>query len=230
MSKISLLPTFEDEALHTLDEVVSLRLDSFNKSLDAISTFFFPDKCNKKILPFLAYQFGVDFKLDSLTETQQRDLIYTSIGLHKKIGTPYAVKKALQSLGATAEVLEWFKTESEPYTFKIQIFLTDDLTQVLKRDDFNKYEKLIERTKNVRSRFESFIVDIPTITAEVKVSSGSEALKVRPFMNINELIINNDISLNSGWSYKATAKTAINENIATSDTNIKGGYRWQVEV
>jgi len=98
LSKISLLPTFEDEALHTLDEVVSLRLDSFNKSLDAISTFFFPDKCNKKILPFLAYQFGVDFELDSLTETQQRDLIYTSIGLHKKIGTPYAVKKILELL------------------------------------------------------------------------------------------------------------------------------------
>jgi phage tail P2-like protein len=211
-------------------DVESVFFDRVVRLKDEIGTgsFLNPSICDEKWLPLLSDFYGGLISYES--DKSLREQIVAIPKIRRKLGTVNTVKKALQSLGVTVEVLEWFKTESEPYSFKIQIFLTDDLTQVLKRDDFNKYEKLIERTKNVRSRFESFIVDIPTIRAVVKVSTESEALKVRPFMNINELIINNDISLNGGWSYKATAKTAINENIATSDTNIKGGYRWQVEV
>ena len=53
-------------------------------------------------LPFLAQQYGVDgIKGYALctTDEQRRELIRNAVSLHKTKGTPYAIKRAIKSLG-----------------------------------------------------------------------------------------------------------------------------------
>lgn len=66
-----------------------------------------PDTCPLELLPWLAWQLSVDEWDESWEPERKRNAIKQSIALHRKRGTPWAVRQAVQRVGAeTAQVIE----------------------------------------------------------------------------------------------------------------------------
>lgn len=60
------------------------------------------------LLPWLAWGLQVDFWDVAQMETQRRELVKNAIPWHKKRGTPYAIKKALELRGyPVVEIIEY---------------------------------------------------------------------------------------------------------------------------
>lgn len=73
---------------------------------EAIVTLWNPADCPATHLPWLAWSLHVDNWDDSSTESQKRDAISQSIQLHRKKGTPWAVKRALKTLGIEVDLID----------------------------------------------------------------------------------------------------------------------------
>jgi phage tail P2-like protein len=97
---MSLLPCNATAAERALDAATPLTLPT------PIADLWNPDTCPVAALPWLAWALHVDNWEDAATEAQQRDAIRMSVQLHRKKGTPWAVKRALSTLGLDVDLID----------------------------------------------------------------------------------------------------------------------------
>ncbi|WP_163832169.1 phage tail protein I [Spartinivicinus ruber] len=110
-----------------------------------------PDTCPANCLPWLAWALSVDEWDEAWEEPTKRNVIKASIEVHRHKGTLGAVKKALAATGVDITVTEWFEYNGQPYTFKADVNLE---TRGLTEKEYDNINRLIKRTKNVRSHFD----------------------------------------------------------------------------
>lgn len=108
------------------------------------------DQLDEPILDLLAWQFHVEGYELATTIDQKRALIKNSIELHKYKGTRYAILKALESLGLSGEIKEWFEYNGEPYKFKVYI-----KSPLSSERLYTDLVGLVEQYKNERSWLDS---------------------------------------------------------------------------
>lgn len=77
------------------------------------------DELPEELVDILAYDLHVDWYDFSYPLAAKRDLLKSSVQVHKKMGTKYAIEKALSALYPESEVEEWFEYEGEPGHFHI---------------------------------------------------------------------------------------------------------------
>ena len=104
------------------------------------------EKQSDDVLDHLAWQFHVDFYDAKFERHKKIALIRTAFEVHKYKGTPYALEKVLEAVDLPGEVLEWFDTEKEPYTFRIEL----DNTKIDK-GILQMLKQMIHHYKNTRS-------------------------------------------------------------------------------
>lgn len=75
----------------------------------AIKTLWDPWECPTSLLPWLAWANSVDDWQESWPETVKRRVIADAFDVHRYKGTPYAVQKALDSLGVKTSIYEWWE-------------------------------------------------------------------------------------------------------------------------
>lgn len=75
----------------------------------AIKTLWDPWECPASLLPWLAWANSVDDWQESWPETVKRRVIADAFDVHRYKGTPYAVQKALDSLGVKTSIYEWWE-------------------------------------------------------------------------------------------------------------------------
>lgn len=66
---------------------------------DVIKTLWDADRCPVRLLPWLAWAMAVDGWELAESEAAQRSLIKNSLAMHRKKGTPWAVRQIIRSLG-----------------------------------------------------------------------------------------------------------------------------------
>lgn len=71
-----------------------------------IADLWNPDTCPARLLPWLAWAMHVDNWEEAATEEQKRDSIRMSVHLHRKKGTPWALKRALSTLGLDIDLID----------------------------------------------------------------------------------------------------------------------------
>ncbi|NYT62353.1 phage tail protein I [Alcaligenaceae bacterium] len=71
-----------------------------------IADLWNPDTCPASLLPWLAWAMHVDNWDDAATDDQKRDAIRMSVHLHRKKGTPWALKRALATLGLDIDLID----------------------------------------------------------------------------------------------------------------------------
>ncbi|WP_108062709.1 phage tail protein I [Poseidonibacter lekithochrous] len=155
MEQTSLIPSFESKELHSTDLVAAGVVSKLNDEIQAIKTLANPLTCEVKYLPFLAHAFKVDFWDESLDENDKRNLIQSSILLHQRKGTIWAIEKVFEALNMKAVVKEWFDYAGEPYHFKIDLSLEDKEITPGRITQLTKY---IDIYKNVRSVLDELII------------------------------------------------------------------------
>jgi len=196
------------------------RVDFSDVSIDPLT-------CDASLLPHIAFSKGAN--INNMIESEAR--AYLKTFKRKALGTVGAVEDAINVCWDEAHLVEWFEDDSlDKGKFRVDITLKSDTLKVYDNRLFALSNRLIKESKNVRSHIDSFNIRMPTITAEVKVSSGVNPLKLHPFMSISEMIVSDAVNSESAWIYEPTLKSGMNESITLEDTNLTGGYKWQVEV
>ena len=167
MQEQSLIPSFEDTKLHSVDLVSNTEFSTLSSEIKAFKTLANPMLCDEKYLPFLAYAFKVDFWDEELDVKDKRELIKFSILLHQKKGTVWAIEQIFKALNINARVEEWFEYAGNPYYFKVELFVFD---KPITEETIVKLEKYINIFKNARSILESLYV---TLTSKCKQNFAS---------------------------------------------------------
>jgi P2-related tail formation protein len=95
----------------------------------------------------------------------KRAAVEGSIPWHRKKGTRWAVKKALEMIGVDAEIVEWWDIPNAiPHTFGIRARITDDY--YLNNPDWPKTTQSIRRAVEESKPVRSWLVDLKTIIQE----------------------------------------------------------------
>ena len=105
------------------------------------------DELPEPVLDLLAWQYHVDnYEPLSLPIEQKRAQVRDAILIHRKKGTPWALKQELKNIGFPVEIDE---DTGQPYIFDVRVLLNGqaDTTAV-----YNAAVKAATRAKNVRSK------------------------------------------------------------------------------
>lgn len=96
-------------------EVLARRLEEIDRAR------IFPniDRLDEPLLDILAHDLKVDWYDYNYPIAAKQAVIKSSILVHKRLGTVYAVKSALGSVFPDSEVEEWFNYGGEPFRFQI---------------------------------------------------------------------------------------------------------------
>lgn len=119
----------------TLQENIRLaRLDIIYPRIDELDEF---------TLDTLARDFHVDWYDDTYPIEAKRAIIKSSVRVHKRLGTKYAVVKAIGDIFPNSEVEEWFEYGGTHHRFRIILDLTNakaplNLPQIIKAAKFYK--------------------------------------------------------------------------------------------
>ena len=142
------------------------------------------DELPEELMDILAYDLHVDWYDYSYPIEVKRRTIRDSIQVHRRLGTKYAVEKALGAVYPGTKVEEWFEYGGDPYKFRVVIGATeagitaDRQAAVLDRVRFYK---------NLRSHLEAISYQIEKRTA-VKVAAVhaiGQRVEVYPYLARN---------------------------------------------
>ena len=107
------------------------------------------------VIDLLAWQWHVDFYKPDLTIEQKKNMVRTSIDVHRHKGTPYAVETVVKAYLKNAVVREWFEFGGDPYTFKIE---TSGFTA--SKDSVKELIAAINSVKNTRSHLAGIAISV----------------------------------------------------------------------
>lgn len=109
-----------------------------------------PQLCPASLLPWLAWALSVDEWDTTWTEQEKRDVIQSSLMIHRHKGTIGAVRRALTPLGYLVEVREWWQEtpKGDPYTFSV---VMGTGSKPVNGDLYAKAERIVLTYKNLRS-------------------------------------------------------------------------------
>jgi len=155
----------EDLLPHSIlsDEKVIFVAKSLDGEIRSVSPSIFEalilpriDELPEEVVDLLAWQFHVDFYDPALSLTAKRNLVKSSILVHKRKGTPWAVKQVCNDAFGYAEIIEWFDYGGEPYHFSI---LTEG--SLVDSVAWQSFFRALESAKNVRSWLDEITISRP---------------------------------------------------------------------
>jgi phage tail P2-like protein len=116
-----------------------------------------PDVCPVHLLPWLAWAVDVEQWQSDWSEPVQRAAIKASWNVHNHMGTKASVRQALDALGASITLTEWYQTGGAPHTFDLTAWANANLVPagkpVLDAALFDTLLSAINETKPARSHF-----------------------------------------------------------------------------
>lgn len=119
-----------------------------------IDTLWDPWKCPVAFLPWLAWQYSVDYWRADWPEQIKRQVIDAAYEVHRIKGTLPAIKRAVEGLGIEAEITRWFETEPKgvPYTMTVTALATGTGTATLLSDGIQRdLIEMVDASKALRT-------------------------------------------------------------------------------
>ena len=175
MILISLLPQSEDSKLKAIDLAYEKRVVNLKKELEVVSTLAQPKFAVAKYLPCLAHTYQVPFWSNNLSEDEKRAIIDSSILLHRKKGTVWAVIKVFEALNMQANIQEWFEYDGEPYHFKVNI---ESIGIAYTEDDLKRLEEYINYYKNEKSVMDEITVSASIDNANIYIGGFTQNAEI----------------------------------------------------
>lgn len=111
----------ENEDIKALSLLIEQELKKITKEIDKNKIFCSIGELDEKTLDILAYDLNVLWYDFNYTLHIKREIIKDCIKIYRKLGTPYAVKKALGNVFPDSTLKEWYETGGAPYTFEVEI-------------------------------------------------------------------------------------------------------------
>ncbi len=141
-----------DEQFQASASVLNEQLSAVTAAIPQVLIYSRINELEEPLLSLLAWQFHVDHWEPEWSLETKREAVKTSIKLHKKKGTPWAVRKAIEvATGAPAEVLEWQDYGGDPYKFKVSTEVTAN------EETYLSIVSAVNSAKNVRSHLDAVV-------------------------------------------------------------------------
>lgn len=126
------------------------------------------DSLPEEILDIIAFDMHCDWYDYNYPLSTKRKVLKRNIKIHRKLGTKYAVEKALMDVYGTASVEEWFEYNGMPFHFRVKI----DISNVgIDENTTQEIEAKMKFYKNARSHCEGIFYALKADHEKVKVSA-----------------------------------------------------------
>ncbi|MFZ4214340.1 phage tail protein I [Pantoea endophytica] len=139
-----------------------------------------PDVCPVNFLPYLAWAFSVDRWDEGWPETVKRKVVKDAFYIHQHKGTVSAIRRVVEPLGYLIRVIEWWKTNDEPGTFRLDVGVLDTgITEEM----YHELERVIADAKPCSRHLIGLSITLDangTVPVAVASYSGDE-LTVYPY-------------------------------------------------
>jgi phage tail P2-like protein len=218
----------QDDAVEKIADAVDEKLKEILSEIPLVLIYSRIDELSENILDLLAWQFHVEGYELAETDEEKRAVIKKAIELHRYKGTKWAVKKALENIGITAEIVEWFESggTGEPFTFNIKLSFEKDV------QNLNSLISLINEYKNVRSQpqidyeiiREIGLNSLSLNVISTEIDGGLEIDKSSKFVAQNSKIF--DFKIDSELLVQAESEK---KTSSAKITNLGFGIFWEVE-
>lgn len=116
----------QDPKIKAIAEAVTKEALTVSGEIENVLIYSRIDELPEALIDILAYDMHVDWYDYSFPLKVKRDILKSSVKVHKKMGTKYAVEKALGALYPQSEVEEWYQYEGEPHHFHIVCDVTEN--------------------------------------------------------------------------------------------------------
>lgn len=144
----------KDGTVKAASVAIDPQLTAVSQAVDLPSIYSNINSLSSLALDHLAVQYDVRVWRDTWPLSLKRSVLNTAIADKSKKGTLSAVKQALESLGSSAKVVEWWQEtpKATPHTFKI--YATQALIEGVIRSELQEdIIKAIYDAKPMRSHF-----------------------------------------------------------------------------
>ncbi|WP_455844608.1 phage tail protein I [Pantoea agglomerans] len=139
-----------------------------------------PDTCPVNFLPYLAWAFSVDRWDESWAESVKRKVVKDAFYIHQHKGTVSAIRRVVEPLGYLIRVIEWWKTNDVPGTFRLDVGVLDTgITEEM----YHELERVIADAKPCSRHLIGLSITLDangTVPVAVASYSGDE-LTVYPY-------------------------------------------------
>lgn len=149
----------QDPVLEAIAEAAEIQLKQTYQEAEVVSNLVNIDEMPGELLDLLAFEKHVDFYQANLPIDQKRNLVKSSISLHRKKGTPAAIQQVFNKLALDSKLKEWFQYGGEPYYFKIEVNIK---YKSVSEETLNSLIMMINEYKNIRSHLEKIDVFFTT--------------------------------------------------------------------
>ena len=219
----SILPPNATDSQKALESATLKRLDF---SLEDLTTL--PQYAPVQLLPYLAQMFDVN--ISGLQEAEQRILIANALEIHRYKGTLYAVKKAIEVSFDEAFIMEWFDHDKKPYTFDVKVNIKADTSLVFNASKFVKARELINSSKNARSHFDNFIIELPSAVGDIqKAETANFDVTLESKLIMRDIDNNTDISAGTNFNIDLSSQAFLNKNI-DNDMTVQQATGFNIEL
>ncbi len=120
-----------------------------------IDTLWDPWTCPLQFLPWLAWQYSVDYWRTDWPEAVKRQVVDAAYSVHRIKGTLPAIKSGIASLGIEADIVRWFETEpkGEPYTMTVTAWARPASASTIVLDAAGQQDliEMVDATKALRT-------------------------------------------------------------------------------
>lgn len=116
----------QDPKIKAIAEAVTKEALTVSGEIENVLIYSRIDELPEALIDILAYDMHVDWYDYSFPLKVKRDILKSSVKVHKKMGTKYAVEKALGALYPQSEVEEWYQYEGKPHHFHIVCDVTEN--------------------------------------------------------------------------------------------------------
>jgi len=139
-----------------------------------------PGTCPVNFLPYLAWAFSVDRWDESWAESVKRKVVKDAFYIHQHKGTVSAIRRVVEPLGYLIRVIEWWKSNDVPGTFRLDVGVLDTgITEEM----YHELERVIADAKPCSRHLIGLSITLDangTVPVAVASYSGDE-LTVYPY-------------------------------------------------
>lgn len=118
-----------------------------------------PQTCPYELLPYLAWQYSVDYWDENWNEQIKRKVVAEAFEIHQHKGTKEAIRRAVSSFGYLIDLIEWWQNDKTPGTFSIEIGVLD---KGITDESYNELVRIIEDVKPVSRHLSELSLHLAT--------------------------------------------------------------------
>ncbi len=194
-----------DPKMKAFAAAITEQMLTVSSNIDNVLIYSRIDELPEELVDILAYDMHVDWYDYSFPLDIKRGILKSSVKVHKRMGTKYAVETALNEIHTGVKIEEWFQYEGLPYRFRI---IVDIGSAGITEDICTKIEYYVKFYKNLRSHCDSIHYNLNVVKAKVSTKVYAKMgtiLKVKPYLE-KQLEVMADVKVLQGLAVGETVK------------------------